>query len=205
MRNEDPREKKRAAREREGRDMAELVQWAFATGRLALSQEEPALGEAIRDSRIQRKLRAADAARAVGVSVELWLQWEGDQQIPSEDELVRLVEVLKPEDAFPLFRRWRNAPRRLLALAVTPPAREARVARSADLGARSSLGSDARLTVRNLDPVLRSAVQSWCRRNGRPDDEDGLVALVAEVSTLPPVERERWVWQVNSCLGSPSR
>ena len=37
-----------------------------------------------------------------------------------------LTEVLKPEDAFPLFRRWRNAPRRLLALAVTPPAREAR-------------------------------------------------------------------------------
>lgn len=183
--------------------MAALVQWAFATGRLALSQEEPALGEAIREARMQRKLRAADAARAAGVPVERWLQWEGDQQIPSEDELIRLVEALEPEDAFPLFRRWRNAPRRLLALAVLPPATEARVARSADLGARSSLRTDVRLTVRNLDPVLYSAVQSWCRQNGRPDDEDGLVATVAEVSARPPVERERWVWQVNSCLGSP--
>lgn len=199
--SEDKTADKIARRMQDARDFDAMMRWAVATGRFRSAHEEPSLGDAIREARQARRRMTAELALRAGVSKERWLQWEADQEIPSEDELVRVLAALKVESPYGFWRRWRNAPRRQLGLALREPESFARVARSVDPRKPvAAAGYDPLLAVLNLDPLVRMGLAAWCRSQGRPDDEAGLVSMLTEVRTMDIPDRERWLWQVNRHL-----
>jgi len=173
-----------------------MMREAVARGECGNRKGEPTLGERLKALRLEQGMTPSRASRQAGLEASAWRSWEASHRVPSVRELRRVAGLLGPGTWRELSRLRRRAPAACLARALATPS-PFRVARS--VGDGSEAQEAAVLEVRNLDPHLRQALETWCRETRGTAEETVLADALERARSLDEVEREGWIQAV--CAG----
>ena len=144
----------------------------------AMVLEPGDLGENIREMRVELGLPPIEAAKRARVSSARWLNWEGNAEIPSEEELVRMTRVLyETGRTASLYQCHRRAPiGHLRRFFGKDPLR--------GISGGEEKIEGWKLKLLRLDARARHALEKWCFEQGY-ELEDG----VAQVCGMTSRER----------------
>lgn len=148
------------------------------------------LGRRIKALRRELGLTPSKAARKAKVPNAKWLNWEGNAEIPTEEEFERIVHALyESGKTFGLYQPYRRAPIAHLRAFFGRAGEH----RSLCRGVAEPLSEELilKLRISNLDPRALEGLERWCEQNGTSLEEE-----IQRLDALPKGERRQVIQEI---------